>query len=290
MKIQIDNIPENEKIANIKLIRYLKDIGLKEALDVVNALPFKDEVASCILDIPDPSDVEHLNHVAINCNYPPELPLPIISKPKTVKPKTAGNQAFNVPNTEEGQAFLKQARRFSNSPMASLHSRGRGTRKDHFRKDGSLPVNKAEWIALYVKNSYSADNEKEIYRLVSKLNSARIDLDHARTAVKAELDDLKIKNAKLAMAKVTAIKQVQQQNKELVELQCKQDELSAKITKMEKKAALPTEVEPVETASKNGVTFQTHPNSIDIMTKFTVHNISAFHEIMNALAELHKPT
>lgn len=128
-----------------------------------------------------------------------------------------GHQAFNVPNTPEGIAFLQAARKFAHG--VRLHSRGRGKRV-HGRHTyfTSLPVDKAEWIALYADGVGTA-----CYRdfasnmatlrwanedLTSKLNKAQADLAAALQANKGlavHLNDIQDENLeniqKLAVAK-----------------------------------------------------------------------------------------
>jgi hypothetical protein len=128
-----------------------------------------------------------------------------------------GHQAFNVPNTPEGIAFLQQAKKYAHS--VRLHSRGRGKRiHDGHIYFASLPVDKAEWIALYADGvgtlcyrDFAAkaaqlkwDNED----LTSKLKKAQADLSAALQANKSlaahlnEVQDENIENIqKLAEAK-----------------------------------------------------------------------------------------
>lgn len=75
------------------------------------------------------------------------------------KIKTQGSQAFNVPNTEEGKAFIKLLRKFANYPDCSISCRGRGSRKNGGNQ-AYIPIRLSEWIAVYIR---SAINDKRMY-------------------------------------------------------------------------------------------------------------------------------
>ena len=50
-----------------------------------------------------------------------------------------GDQTFNVPNTEEGKAFIKALRKFSNPKMKNgFACRGRGSRVEYAKKVGKF--------------------------------------------------------------------------------------------------------------------------------------------------------
>lgn len=79
------------------------------------------------------------------------------------KIKTDGNQAFNVPNTEEGKAFIKALRKFSNPKSKNeFIARGRGSRKEYAKKAGrytaqcSVSHEFAEWFAVYTNGNSNA--------------------------------------------------------------------------------------------------------------------------------------
>jgi FtsZ-binding cell division protein ZapB len=68
-----------------------------------------------------------------------------------------GDQTFNVPNTEEGKAFIKALRKFSNPKMKNgFACRGRGSRVEYAKKVGSFNAQVsvshefAEWFAVYM--------------------------------------------------------------------------------------------------------------------------------------------
>lgn len=63
--------------------------------------------------------------------------------------RTRGNQAFNVPNDEEGQSFLRLLRKFRNRGWY-YRARGRGPRDNGLR--AHCPQDKAEWLAVYLKH------------------------------------------------------------------------------------------------------------------------------------------
>jgi hypothetical protein len=62
---------------------------------------------------------------------------------------TNGNQLFNVPNDEDGRKFLKDVAKYINRGKVTYKNRGRGSRKNA-GTDAYLPLNNAEWIAVYV--------------------------------------------------------------------------------------------------------------------------------------------
>lgn len=66
-----------------------------------------------------------------------------------MKIRTRGNQAFNVPNTEEGHLFIRLLRRFRNHNWY-YRARGRGSRKEHGCQ-ASIPQEHAEWLAVYLE-------------------------------------------------------------------------------------------------------------------------------------------
>jgi hypothetical protein len=65
-----------------------------------------------------------------------------------MKIRTRGNQAFNVPNTEEGHLFVRLMRKFRNRGWY-YRARGRGSRKEHGDQAG-IPQQFAEWFAVYL--------------------------------------------------------------------------------------------------------------------------------------------
>ena len=75
---------------------------------------------------------------------------------KRVRIETAGGQAFNVPNDEEGRTFLRSMRKFINRPTWRFSARGRGPRlrpgDTHvsFSRSLSLPQGESEWLAVYL--------------------------------------------------------------------------------------------------------------------------------------------
>ena len=65
------------------------------------------------------------------------------------KIESKGMQVFNVPNTEEGNAFRKQLSSYLNKPQYKICNRGRGSRKE-YGDDSSIPLKHSEWIAVYI--------------------------------------------------------------------------------------------------------------------------------------------
>lgn len=70
---------------------------------------------------------------------------------------TKGNQVFNFRNTPETWVVINEMRRNLQKGY-TLHVRGRGTRKPSEIADGRsyrdyIPLKKAEWLAVYVRNN-----------------------------------------------------------------------------------------------------------------------------------------
>lgn len=65
-----------------------------------------------------------------------------------MKIRTRGNQAFNVPNDEEGHNFLKLLRKFRNRGW-HYRAKGRGSRKEHGCQHG-IAQEHSEWMAVYL--------------------------------------------------------------------------------------------------------------------------------------------
>ena len=70
--------------------------------------------------------------------------------------KSEGSQAFNVPTTDEGKAFIKLLRKFANKPDCQISVRGRGKRavngQSARRYASYVPVGFSEWLAVYVRS------------------------------------------------------------------------------------------------------------------------------------------
>jgi hypothetical protein len=66
-----------------------------------------------------------------------------------MKIRSRGNQAFNVPNAEEGHLFVRLMRKFRNRGWY-YRARGRGSRKEHGSQAG-IPQEFAEWFAVYLE-------------------------------------------------------------------------------------------------------------------------------------------
>lgn len=68
--------------------------------------------------------------------------------------KTKGKQIFSVPNTKEGQEFIKLMRKFANYGKWNLRVKGRSKDRDakcpgvsHLQS--TMPLDKSEWLAVY---------------------------------------------------------------------------------------------------------------------------------------------
>lgn len=69
-----------------------------------------------------------------------------------MKIRTRGNQAFNVPNTDEGRLFLKLLGRFRNRRW-HYRARGRGPRKAYGGLAAHVPQKFSDWLAVYLRQS-----------------------------------------------------------------------------------------------------------------------------------------
>ncbi|KKK65918.1 hypothetical protein LCGC14_2969330, partial [marine sediment metagenome] len=78
------------------------------------------------------------------------------NRTRRVRIETAGGQAFNVPNNEEGRTFLQSMRKFINRPRWRFSARGRGPRlrpgDTHvsLSRSLSLPHVESKWLAVYL--------------------------------------------------------------------------------------------------------------------------------------------
>jgi hypothetical protein len=105
---------------------------------------------------------------------------------KDVKKKSKGTQNFNVPNTEEGRAFVEALRKFRHKGT-TIRVRGRGSRKEHGNSHGITPKH-SEWLAVYIeqeatkefRNSSWAERyqqKRTIERLVKNLSEKELTLE-----------------------------------------------------------------------------------------------------------------
>jgi len=81
---------------------------------------------------------------------------------KRFTPETDGAQIFNVPNTVEGQDFLRMLKKFTNYKIVRWRKFARGSdRKGRWQQAGvanpskwqcqvACPTNQAEWFAVYI--------------------------------------------------------------------------------------------------------------------------------------------
>lgn len=73
--------------------------------------------------------------------------------------RTSGQQAFNVPNDEEGRKFLELMKRYRNKGW-TYRARGRGHRSapegvfdPHFGSPASICQENSEWMAVYLRHA-----------------------------------------------------------------------------------------------------------------------------------------
>lgn len=67
-----------------------------------------------------------------------------------MKIKTNGFQVLSVPNNEYGRILVQSLRSYLN-PKYKIKVRGRGARKSQGCGRDSIPLNKAEWLAIYIE-------------------------------------------------------------------------------------------------------------------------------------------
>lgn len=136
---------------------------------------------------------------------------------------------FKVPNTPEGQAFLKQLTAYRNKARLKFNKMARGKRAKHAIADGkwarsydtSLPVRHAEWFHVYVDDRQYNDAFSKLWRsenkykelnkiymdyvqrsgeMTSQLRKERNELLETVTRVREEKQNLKnIQEAQMAM-------------------------------------------------------------------------------------------
>ena len=157
MNIKIENLPIESKIGCIKIARsaFAGDheaghMGLREAKEAVEAVkPINGKITMTGQLNPLIKDIKELNSIMDHDVRFKDVKISNISK--YIPIKSEGTQLFSVPNTEDGKAFLEQAKLYLNRPQYSLRSRGRGSRTKH-GDQYSIPIKHAEWLAVYLKN------------------------------------------------------------------------------------------------------------------------------------------
>ena len=91
-----------------------------------------------------------------------------------------GDQTFNVPNNDEGKAFLKALRKFSNPKMNNGFTfRGRGSRIEYAKKVGKFTAQSsvshefAEWFAVYMCSNVRGKDVliNQLYTRIRKLEN-----------------------------------------------------------------------------------------------------------------------
>ena len=91
--------------------------------------------------------------------------------------QSKGTQLFNIPNNEEGLAFLNLCNKYINRHCyIALKKRGRNSnRPKNCRSD--IPIAESEWIAAYPRESTAFKNRKLEYEkaLLEYHRSQRID-------------------------------------------------------------------------------------------------------------------
>lgn len=97
------------------------------------------------------------------------------------KIKSSGTQLLNIPNSPEGEQFLRQFRSYLNKPY-KVSCRGRGTRKNGKGKQSHISLSRAEWWALYINGIVH----------VEKLWAAERKILNQRTAIADQMDTLEL--------------------------------------------------------------------------------------------------
>jgi len=109
--------------------------------------------------------------------------------------KSKGSQVFNVPNTEEGKAFIKKARAFlNNGAFKGIRSRGRGKRPSR-RYHDSLPQGMSDWLAVYVDGANDCPQwaKERMAEWGKRINELKLIEDKLRK----DVDELIERNAEL---------------------------------------------------------------------------------------------
>jgi len=96
----------------------------------------------------------------------------------------------NVPNSNEGWAFINQLKKYLHKGRYSIRLKGRGSRKIHGNQS-FIPLKYAEKYSVYVdykiKDSNSPGyNDSKVYRLEQKFRSIRGDLQ----VIKNQIDEI----------------------------------------------------------------------------------------------------
>jgi hypothetical protein len=125
------------------------------------------------------------------------------------KIKTLGTQSFNVPNTPEGNQFIRNLRKFSNKDCYFV-ARGRGSRKAYAESRGSnrvigtpqssVPAQFAEWFAVYIR---SEKDRPEVYKNLMKdiLKREESFYEHHRSQLLVKENEITAKDAEIAVLK-----------------------------------------------------------------------------------------
>ena len=90
------------------------------------------------------------------------------------KIKSKGNQAFNIPNTEEGRKALKTIKHYSQNTKFRAVGRG-GNRKENGGNAAYIPLENAEWWAVYTDTVTKETHEKlwiKYYKLKNERNDS----------------------------------------------------------------------------------------------------------------------
>lgn len=214
MKITIKNLPSNQRIQGIKAVRYsLKQpngerFGLRDAKDLVDA-----SIASSAH--PDRYDVtgemQDTDYVIDRYGYPVECGkrttdnikdyvlsncfrldknVKVIFHDPIKKIETKGKQIFNVPNDEDGQAFMDRLERYLNRPQYTFRRRGRGSRKEA-GDQSYVPLNASEWIAVYINELSATQTEnKALKDKVERLERELKDYEQDGENYEAEIQGL----------------------------------------------------------------------------------------------------
>ncbi len=98
----------------------------------------------------------------------------------------------DVPNSEEGWAFIKQLKKYLHKGRYSIRLKGRGSRKEHGDQRG-IPIKYAERYSVYIdykiKDSNSPGyNDSKVYRLEQKLRNIRGDMQVIQNQIDEILD------------------------------------------------------------------------------------------------------
>ena len=107
--------------------------------------------------------------------------LKLTEEQKKAKANACVHFLTNVPNSNEGWAFINQLKKYLHKGRYSVRLKGRGSRKEHGDQRG-IPIKYAERYSIYidqkiVDENHPAYNHSKMWKMRSKLYSLRAEID-----------------------------------------------------------------------------------------------------------------